>query len=668
MVNRLPYAYYRQIFTIFLILTRTGTVTGFLFKTSSPKPSVEVVSVEDHAKEAQRVESRARLDRLSELDALSDRLVSSGLRLDSNPSTSSSPEKSCYAKIFSSSAHKTKTTDSSYCGLVTESDFLRSAFAARLTICELDQAQLNIPKECSIWVQKGHEDARTCITALHASPQSWSSYSGHLRDAIQLCFGYANLHGLDKAREIYESTTLIANQLLISLRHQEEARQRDFLQVKESITQYFQSEASSIRSATENDRIRLEELASLTRSNLQASQRAVQAHEQKFEDLVNGLERVMIERDAVDRRDRAENFSDSLDRWVSSADVILRGLAVDAETGLSTQFATLQTELSSIMDYKLNHSLQALVSCLELRFVGLAESLGQRHEESLESINDAILIQYGEMANLSQRLSSIDGGFMIIEDRLKGFDQISNRITFSLSQAHSTIVDLEYQLKLVMANLSKELDTQITVVDNLTASLVGSISMIDQTAFQSIKFLFSWIKSIGALVLGSLMSWTVVPYIIYPVTLCASRWLIKCSVAAGLCVIISCVKKLTGSKRSRWGQRDRRKTVPAGSEVEFEDDADVLSQTMMPRSRFGALDVAQRHLGLEGQRPDLYALQRYERAQAIACIKEFNAISTGLKNINGSLGALRPHRLAQNHLHRRTSSRIVPDRLVSKKT
>lgn len=665
MVNSLLY---RQICINFLIFTLTDTVTGFLFKNSSPKTGVETIPVEDHAKEAEQVESRARLNRLSELDALSERLVSSGLRLDTNPSTSPSLEKSCYAKIFSSSAHKDKSTNGSYCALVTESDLLRTAFAARLTICELDQSQLNIPKECSIWVERGDEDARACISALHASPQSWSSYSGHLRDAVQLCFGYANLHGLDKAREIYETTTVIANQLLVSLRQQEEVRQQEFLLVKESITQYFQHEASVLRAAAESDRIRLIEIASLTRSNLQTSQTSSQAYQKKFEELVNGLERVMIERDAVDRRNRAEDFSNGLDRWRSTADSILRGLAVEVETGLSTQLVALKTELPSVIDHKVNHSLQALISCLELRFAGLAESLGQRHEESLDGIKDSIVVQHSEMAKLSQRLSSINGGFMMMEDRLKGFDQISNQIAFSLKQSHSTIVDVEYEIRTVMANLFKELDTQIAVVDNLTASLVGSIGTIEYTTYKSVGFLFRWLQSIGAIVVGSLMSWTVFPYIIYPITAYASKWLIKLSGMAALCLMVSFVKTLTRSKKRIRKQNDARRGFRAGSEVDFDDDPEVSSQTIMHRSHFGASDVAQRQRlpGLEEKSLDLHGLQQYERAQAIACIKEFNAISTGLRNINGSLGALREHPSAQSRLHRRTSSRIVPNRLVSK--
>nr|UWL63637.1 Kar5 [Melampsora pruinosae] len=333
----------------------------------------------------------------------------------------------------------------------------------------------------------------------------------------------------------------------------------------------------------------------------------------------------MIERDALDRRDRAVDFSNGLDRWRSSADSILRGLAMEVDTGLSTQLVALKTELPSVIESKLNHSLQALVSCLELRFMGLAESLGQTHEESLNGIKDVILIQHGEMADLTQRLASINGGFIMIEDRLKGFDHSSNQIAFSLNQSQSTIVDVEYQIKLVMANLFKELDTQIAVMDNLTASLVGSIGIIDHTAFKSISFLFSWLKSVD----GSFMRRNFVREKLDKIQEeevepegCAERVSSWCcdGLRVSFCLIsLASCQSSNGITRLILPPK-----IPPSS-----DDPEVSSQTMTYPSHLGASDVPQRFPGLQAQSPDVYTLQRYERVQAIACIKEFNAISTG---------------------------------------
>lgn len=89
---------------------------------------------------------------------------------------------------------------------MTESDQDRTEFAARLTICEMEAHQLMIPKECQDWIKDldgdGGGGGPACLSAIHQSPQSWSSYSGHLREAVVLCFGYHHLQEFGQCLKI----------------------------------------------------------------------------------------------------------------------------------------------------------------------------------------------------------------------------------------------------------------------------------------------------------------------------------------------------------------------------------------------------------------------------------------------------------------------------------
>ncbi|KAF8588108.1 hypothetical protein K439DRAFT_704896 [Ramaria rubella] len=107
-------------------------------------------------------------------------------------------------------------------------EFERVGAAISMTLCELATAKHHLPPlECfpfSSQPQENIVDEETqslCVGALSRSAQFWSSYSGYLREAPQLCFAYRRWNDIDTAKSIYLNATLEKLALLRLLKHRE---------------------------------------------------------------------------------------------------------------------------------------------------------------------------------------------------------------------------------------------------------------------------------------------------------------------------------------------------------------------------------------------------------------------------------------------------------------
>lgn len=101
------------------------------------------------------------------------------------------------------------------------------AVAIALTKCELATARLKTPLECegiSLQSAQGgdgwkipHADSETsdtdhslamCVEALSRSSQFWSTYSGYMREASQLCFTLNQAAEINFAKDVYRNITM----------------------------------------------------------------------------------------------------------------------------------------------------------------------------------------------------------------------------------------------------------------------------------------------------------------------------------------------------------------------------------------------------------------------------------------------------------------------------
>ncbi|CAO1615922.1 unnamed protein product [Sympodiomycopsis kandeliae] len=100
-------------------------------------------------------------------------------------------------------------------------------FAIALTKCELATARLKAPLECegiSLKSSKGgerlenskvgsesydtHFSLTTCVEALSRSSQFWSTYSGYIREASQLCLALNEAVEVNFAKDVYRNITM----------------------------------------------------------------------------------------------------------------------------------------------------------------------------------------------------------------------------------------------------------------------------------------------------------------------------------------------------------------------------------------------------------------------------------------------------------------------------
>ncbi|KAI8454947.1 hypothetical protein BY996DRAFT_1968709 [Phakopsora pachyrhizi] len=185
---------------------------------------------------------RSDLEGLKELDQIQLKL-NQLIRTESVSSSSelleNIPEykkKSCYEALLENFPN---------CSVLSGSNSNRICFAIRLTICELVSNSINVPRECTLWLQStskhgsdecnnndklndvdGHEreeedrdgKRKACVIALHNSPQFWSSFSGNHRDSIQLCLSHQKINQLKLLEDLKSRTSLISSQLIKSFK------------------------------------------------------------------------------------------------------------------------------------------------------------------------------------------------------------------------------------------------------------------------------------------------------------------------------------------------------------------------------------------------------------------------------------------------------------------
>ncbi|KAK7018974.1 hypothetical protein R3P38DRAFT_2979840 [Favolaschia claudopus] len=90
----------------------------------------------------------------------------------------------------------------------------RVTAAISMTLCELATAtHHSLPLECASFTVDSKQDPTVrgrgeCVDALSRSAQSWSSYSGYLREVPQLCFAFRRWNDIDAASDIYKTSIM----------------------------------------------------------------------------------------------------------------------------------------------------------------------------------------------------------------------------------------------------------------------------------------------------------------------------------------------------------------------------------------------------------------------------------------------------------------------------
>ncbi|KAL7414607.1 hypothetical protein BDY24DRAFT_385819 [Mrakia frigida] len=174
-------------------------------------------------------------------------LFSSLHLLPSSSSSSSTSEPDCFRSVASKlRARCTPSSNSNEQDSFLVGESQRIDAAILLTLCDLTSARTTPPSECSSYLSRStskgswwdaelvksggsarNEETRRlerqgCVESLSRSPQFWSSYSGYVREATQLCFALQRSNEIDRAQKIYVNATLEKIALLQHLKKNEE--------------------------------------------------------------------------------------------------------------------------------------------------------------------------------------------------------------------------------------------------------------------------------------------------------------------------------------------------------------------------------------------------------------------------------------------------------------
>ncbi|WAQ81373.1 hypothetical protein PtA15_1A714 [Puccinia triticina] len=253
----------------FLVII-AGSVLGFRF---GFKESNSVSSTNDNVRAISENHEMQLPDLASDLE---ERLQ--GVSSSNEPDRE---ESSCYSRIFGALTNQGKSTtpEPSLCSVLGRSEAHRTAFAARLTICELETNRLTLPRECTLWIEGGSEPTspklQACVGALHASPQSWSSFTGHQREAVQLCFARHKLQGIELATSLNLETIKFSTDMIRLGRLDHQSNQEDLRKLRDHMRSLFDQSIQSFHSVSE--------------SNRQESQKIFQELENRFQDVKNHL-------------------------------------------------------------------------------------------------------------------------------------------------------------------------------------------------------------------------------------------------------------------------------------------------------------------------------------------------------------------------------------------
>lgn len=101
--------------------------------------------------------------------------------LDSAPSCS---RRAALGLIRDCSSFESKGSDRN-----TALDAIKTIYAARLAVCELNDAGLLTPAPCHTLFHEGcsSQAAGGCVKSLEARPQSWTSFSNNRQNALTIC-------------------------------------------------------------------------------------------------------------------------------------------------------------------------------------------------------------------------------------------------------------------------------------------------------------------------------------------------------------------------------------------------------------------------------------------------------------------------------------------------
>ncbi|CED83081.1 Nuclear fusion protein, KAR5 [Phaffia rhodozyma] len=312
----------------------------------------------------------------------------------------------------------------------------RARVAISLTLCDLNSARLSPPMECTPFkssadgcVKEDRECARQnkdemnisqarCIEALARSAQMWTSYSGYLREATQLCFALQRINSVDIARSVYQNITLEKAALLRVL--QQEARERDIRmnEFDSNVRQWKDGlkDFETSRQALSDIHLSMANFFSpseLARTSQESIDSLVRSIKTQMEAEMEGVSDVMLQktRETFDKNFESheevvsrvvQTVYSSLERTAEQHEVVLQRLT-DSLAVSSEQLATKLVNLEGTVE-RTHSGMERVQSNLQSVYTGLEISLNIALQT--QTISSSVLFDLAQTSSLIENLTS----------------------------------------------------------------------------------------------------------------------------------------------------------------------------------------------------------------------------------------------------------------------
>ncbi|QSL67020.1 hypothetical protein MERGE_001407 [Pneumocystis wakefieldiae] len=337
----------------------------------------------------------------------------------------------------------------------------KSAFAVKLTLCELGTAHAEIPPACA------QESLEKCVKELETRPQWWTSYSGYFRDGhrLQLCFRcYVSRTEVEKDQLLslhrnltYAQMAMLRNlkremddiDLRIYEKYEFEHKWRDFQEDMERNMLMMRNEVKEMEK-------RMDFLLSMFTDSIASS----------FENVDKKLYRVTADLDKV--VEKVEEAGSHLQREIKDIGLSSREMWTTAGETVLDSFESIKKINDDLSSIQRNH-LDSIVNMLNKIFVSLDFSFG-----SIESLSRQIL----STSTVAETFSKT----------LKNLTHLYNDLFSSMSSIEAL------QSKIGNGSLST-IKSMSALVNETMDSLLDQIQQLKDTTKNAQTHIYSWIFS-----------------------------------------------------------------------------------------------------------------------------------------------------------------------------
>lgn len=171
---------------------------------------------------------------------------------------------------------------------------LRKALAVKLSICEFQNSQVQIPMPCESIVTD--QDVNDCVQSFQGKEQYWTTYSGNYRETFHICYSESLPFAKDQIVGLYHNVSKIYNRIFINLQNvyresdktREEVKSKfgDLLEIIRIIIQQQQEQSDEMKDTYESYKEDYQEAAT---ESLEIFQDLVKDSETKFKEMKSNI-------------------------------------------------------------------------------------------------------------------------------------------------------------------------------------------------------------------------------------------------------------------------------------------------------------------------------------------------------------------------------------------